>query len=603
MKALSEDQSRSSVSLEFDPEYPRPQFRRSHWQSLNGPWEFSFDDGQVGETERWFLDHAFPLKIVVPFVYESTLSQIHDLGFHDVVWYRRTFEISPALRAPRLVLHFGAVDYACRVWINGQLVGSHQGGHVPFSLDITAVVEREKPNVVVVRVEDDHQDLAQPRGKQYWKPQSESIFYTRTTGIWQTVWLEAVAPIALDGVRMTPDLDDASVRLEVSLQGPLAMSTADLWLDVVIFDGADAMISQRSRLGPDDGHCHEITLCFDAGHPVRAWSPEDPYLYRLQYRLGKGQEILDEVESYLGMRKLSVQDGQFFLNGHPYYLKMVLDQGYFPEGILTAPTPLALKRDVILTKQMGFNGVRKHQKVEDPVWLAFCDQLGLLVWEEMPNSYTFNRAAVERITHEWTEVLARDYNHPCIMAWVPINESWGVPDLQGDARQRAHLSAMYYLTKSLDPTRLVISNDGWEHAHSDLLTIHDYEGQGSVLTARYQELASTLATRPSERPLYVTGFAYQGQPIFVTEMGGISYQQGSQSGWGYTTAVSAEDFIERFRTVIQSIGASPVIRGFCYTQLTDVEQEINGILTADRLPKVPWQTIRKVVDAAAGGPA
>ncbi len=591
-----ESQDTAVVPTSTDIAYPRPQFVRSTWMSLNGIWEFAFDDHEVGEAKGWAQGVDFPLQIMVPFVFESPLSRVNDQAFHDVVWYKRAFEVPKAWQHLRLVLHFGAVDYACGIWINGQRVGRHEGGHVSFDFDITPVIHFDGPNTVVVRVEDRHQDLGQPRGKQYWKATSESIFYTRTTGIWQTVWLEGVAPISLERVQVTPDLDRRILTLEPRLCGPALAPDAGLWLDVSMLSDGQSVGHRRFSLDLANGHPKPLTWEFKDDQELRPWSPEDPYLYTLEYRLGQGEVTLDEVQSYVGWRTLSVEQGQFCLNGSPYYLKMVLDQGYFPDGILTAPDPSSLKKDVELIKQMGFNGVRKHQKIEDPRWLTWCDRLGLLVWEEMPASYIFHSEAIHRITQEWTEVVERDYNHPSIMAWVPINESWGIPNPFEDPRQPAHLAALYHLTKSLDPTRLVISNDGWEHASSDLITLHDYEGDGPTLVRRYQSLDAILPANPSGRSLFVPGFTYQAQPILVTEMGGISYPVGSQAGWGYTEAVSEDDFLARFRAVVEAIGSSPVLAGFCYTQFTDVEQEINGLLTAERQPKVALTIIRSLIE-------
>jgi beta-galactosidase/beta-glucuronidase len=308
-----------------------------------------------------------------------------------------------------------------------------------------------------------------------------------------------------------------------------------------------------------------------------------------------GQET-DRVESYFGMRKVSIEDGRILLNNRPYMLKMVLDQGYFPDGILTAPSDDALRRDIELTKEMGFNGARKHQKIEDPRYLYWADRLGLLVWGEMANACAYSEEYVERVTSEWQEAVHRDYNHPCIMAWVPLNESWGVPNILVDKFQQQHALAMYHLTRSLDDTRLVISNDGWEHVKSDICTIHDYESKQDVLDQRYATVESAVGSRPAGRWIHVPGFPYEGAPIVVSEYGGISFKMSDWEGWGYSAATSAEDFIARYRAVTEPMIASPHVQGFCYTQLTDVEQEINGLLTYDRKPKVPLEQIKAIND-------
>lgn len=559
------------------PEYPRPQCVRDAWLNLNGTWRFAFDDDDAGLREQWYSQHQFDQNIVVPYAYQSRLSGIAQTDFHDIVWYERDFEIPSAWADQRILLHFGAVDYTAQVWVNGVFVVQHQGGHVPFQADITHALHTGN-NRVTVRAEDVSSDLEQPRGKQYWERESASIFYTRTTGIWQTVWLEPVHATHVENFKMLTDIDAGQVELINTINNFMPGLQLEATLSL-----AGQIIAQQS-ITPEKARS-SLTLTLETAH-LHLWSPENPQLYDLTLRLKHGEQVLDHIQSYLGMRKIAVEHGQVTLNNQPYYMRLVLDQGYHPDGLLTFPSDEALKHDIELTKALGFNGARKHQKVEEPRYLYWADRLGLLVWGEMANAYQYSEVAVQRITQEWQEAVARDYNHPCIVAWVPINESWGVPDLSNDARQRDHLLALYHLVRSLDQTRLVISNDGWEHAQTDLLTIHDYEGQGDVLRERYATLASTLAARPAKRDLYVQGFAHRGEPILITEFGGIAYQKDAQNGWGYTTASGDEDFIQRYQDVVAGVLASPVIQGFCYTQLTDVEQEINGLLTYDRQPKV-----------------
>jgi beta-galactosidase/beta-glucuronidase len=323
------------------------------------------------------------------------------------------------------------------------------------------------------------------------------------------------------------------------------------------------------------------------------WSPEHPNLYDLRLELlDPDGEVLDRVDSYFGMRKVEVKDGKVFLNDRPLYQRLVLDQGYFPEGILTAPTDEDLRRDVELAKEMGFNGARKHQKVEDPRWLFWADTLGFLVWGEMANAYQYSPAYVRRMTAEWQEALMRDYNHPCIVAWVPMNESWGVPNLASDQSQTEHLLALYHLSRSLDPTRPVVSNDGWEHAITDLCNIHDYR-DAQALARSYTTPESAVAAEPANRPVYVPGYAYRGEPILITEFGGIAFS-GDEKGWGYTTVADADEFLVRYEALIAALLRSEPVQGFCYTQLTDVEQEINGLLTYDRKPKADLARIGEI---------
>ena len=559
------------------PEYPRPQFVREAWLNLNGPWDFSFDEP------------GFDRTITVPFAYQAALSGIGTDERHDRVWYRRAFALPEDWAGKRVLLHFGAVDYTCKVWVNGALAGGHTGGHAGFSLDVTEAL-RPGENVLTVLAEDDHADREMPRGKQYWGEKPRSIFYTPTSGIWQTVWLEPVSEDRLLSVRVTPDLAGRQVFFDYELSRPGLVLTAA----AACPDGET--VSVRS-----DGEARgRLVLSLDgegldggAFADQYAWSPEHPVLFQTVYEVRAEAEVTDRVSGYFGLRSIAVADGKILLNGRPYYQKLLLDQGYWPDGLLTAPTDAAFVTDIEACKAMGFNGVRKHQKVEDPRFLYHADRLGLLVWGEMANAYVFSGRYVRRFTAEWMEVLERDYNHPCIVAWTPLNESWGVNEISSDPRQLHHCKALVELTKSLDATRLVMSNDGWEQTIPDVLGIHDYEAKADVLRQRYASLESILAFRPADRAVFAPGCRYAGQPVMVTECGGISFR--SQGGaWGYTDTKTPEEFLETYRQVVASLLSSELVQGFCYTQLTDVQQEQNGLLTFDRRPKFDFAAIREI---------
>lgn len=584
-------------------EYPRPQLQRARWTSLNGTWRFAFDDHDRGRVERWFETPrlqegngtAFDRSITVPFCYQAELSGIaasERRDRHDIVWYGREFDDIRGDESERLILHFGAVDYRATVWVNGAQVAEHEGGHTPFSADINAAVVAQG-NVVIVRAEDPMGDLTIPRGKQYWGKRSERIFYTPTTGIWQSVWLEPVAPTYVRSFRVTPDVDSACVDLHVNVAGPVEGATlrvsigrdgADVVHDDIALTGPS--VQRRFSLVPPVGHMGPDVADWQG---VAVWTPENPALYDLHIEVHRANDDSldpDAVTGYFGMRKVETRDGRVLLNGRPYYLRLVLDQGYFPGGILTAATDDDLRGDIEAAKALGFNGARKHQKVEDPRWLHWADKLGFLVWGELANAYQFSEEAVARTTTEWQAVIARDYNHPCIVAWVPMNESWGVPALGTDPRQRALLLSLYHLTHSLDSTRPVVSNDGWEQARTDLLTIHDY-GTADSLRHRYADAAAidrTLVDPPSGRPLYTSGHTRGDEPILITEFGGIAVS-GDDAAWGYHTVRDGDELLERYEELIAAIAACDALAGFCYTQLTDVEQEANGLLTFDRKPK------------------
>lgn len=568
------------------PEYPRPDFQREKWLPLNGEWDFSFDEP------------IFDQKILVPFACETKLSGIHDTSFHNAVWYRRSFSLPEPMHDRQILLHFGAVDYTCRLWVNNQFIREHTGGQCGFSADITDALNASGENVIVLEARDDPADLEMPRGKQYWKPESESIFYTRTTGIWQSVWLEAVSPMHLCSCRITPLFDERSVRFSYALSA--APQHVTLTAEIT-FRGKTAgavSVTPTSARGAFDWQIDQSALSAWNYQEDLVWTPEQPNLFDVTFRILEHGCEVDAVQSYFGMRKVSIQNGQFLLNNRPYYQKLVLDQGYWPESLLTAPSDEAFIRDIELTKAMGFNGVRKHQKVEDPRYLYHADRMGLLVWGEIGAAYLYSERYADRIYREWLDVLRRDYNHPCIVVWTPLNESWGVQEIETDPRQQAHSEAMVAITKSMDTTRPVVDNDGWEHTNGDLLTIHDYSPSGEMLRAHLGSMDAILALRPAQRALFVGRYAYAGQPILLSEFGGVKFVPGAeaQRSWGYCEADSCATFAEKLRELFDAVRACPLVDGYCYTQLTDVETEQNGLLTYDRTPKLPLETICAILN-------
>lgn len=580
-------------------EYPRPQFQRDEWLNLNGSWDFAFDDDRKGLKDKWYLSFPAETKITVPFAYQAEKSGIGDPSFHDVVWYRRSFSIPESWKGKEIILNFGAVDYRGWVYVNGEQVSFHEGGNTPFSVNITHVL-KEGENELVVRVEDPSEDVTIPRGKQYWHEKSESIFYTRTTGIWQSVWLEPVDEKRIDSIRWTPQIDRGDIELEAEVTGEIKEGMA---LQVSISFKGKEIISETTTLFESYvKRSYNIRNRFTDRSNIHGpgwyWTPESPNLFDVELRLIDSEQVKDKVQSYFGMRKISIENGRFKLNNHTYYQKLVLDQGYFPGGLLTAPSDFDLKQDIELAKEMGFNGARKHQKVEDPRYLYWADKLGFLVWGEMANCSEYSEDAVQRITAEWTEAVKRDYNHPSIVAWVPLNESWGISRVAHEVQQQNHSLAMYYLTKSLDTTRPVLSNDGWEHTISDICGVHNYR-PAEVLKQTYQSIESATTMTPADRPVYAQGFGYRGEPILVTEYGGIAFdkeQEDQEDGWGYSAVTSSDGLIEGYAEQTKALLDSDVVQGFCYTQLTDVEQEINGLLTYDRKPKCDLSAIKKIND-------
>ncbi|MBA2754750.1 MAG: glycoside hydrolase family 2 [Chloroflexia bacterium] len=584
-------------------DHPRPQFARSRWIDLTGPWGFAHDDADAGSDAGWHdRTEPFDRTITVPFPPESRASGIGDPGFHPVVWYRRTFRLAVGDRAGRVILHFGAVDYRARVWVNGQHVADHEGGHTPFQADISAaLLAGERDQVIVVRAEDDPFDLTQPRGKQDWQADCHAIWYKRTTGIWQPVWLETVAPTHLTEVLWTPDTVAVRfgirVRLNRTPERPLRLRLRLTLAGEAVADETYAVTGKETErlVGLDRGAAvMDRTAYF--------WTPEHPNLFDAELTLLDGDEVVDTVRSYAGLRSVGVADRWFQLNDRPYYLRLALEQGYWPESHLTAPDEAAMRREIELTKALGFNGIRIHQKVEDPRFLSLCDRLGLIVWGEMASAYVYSDEGLGRYTREWLDIVRRDASHPCIVAWVPYNESWGVPNVGTDETQRAAVQALYYLIKALDPTRPVISNDGWETPVGDLFGVHDYTFDPEVLTARYgtaEAIANTLdQIQPSARRILLRDIARGDTPVMVTEFGGISYAPATDEKWyGYGTARTPEEYLDHFAALVRALLASPAIAGFCYTQLTDTEQETNGLLTEDREPKFDPEVIRAILNA------
>lgn len=585
-------------------EYPRPQLVRKSWMNLNGEWLFSFDDEQQGIAEKWYSDDKyFHQTINVPFVYQSKESGIEDRTPHDVVWYRKTLDIEIEANEA-IILHFGAVDYESDIYVNNQHVFHHIGGHTAFEIDITDFINKNGQQSIAIRACDPHYDESIPRGKQFWEDESSGIWYTNSTGIWQTVWLEKVNKQYIKNLKMTPNLDKGKIEIETVI----SELDSDIELEYLIsFKG------QKIARGVVDVLTNRLIFEVELYHDKIfrtnyhgegwSWTPEVPNLFDLELKLIKQSKQIDQIESYFGMRKVHTENGMIYLNNKPYYQKLVLDQGYWPTGLLTAPTDEDFIKDIELSKEMGFNGCRKHQKMEDPRFLYWADKLGFIVWGECAAPPVYTTDSVERLMIEWTDILKRDYNHPCIITWVPINESWGVPNISFDRQQQHFSQTMYHYIHSLDTTRLVISNDGWAATDTDVLALHNYNhGQENEL-AKADYFKETLSTREklvknisTPWPTLANGFDYKNQPILLTEFGGIGFDVSGQPGWGYTSVDNADQFVKDYKRIMDAVYASKGLWGYCYTQIVDVEQEINGLLTYDRQPKCELSKIREIND-------
>ena len=585
--------------------YPRPQLRRENWISLNGMWDFAFDEHALW-TDPGSV--AWSAQIKVPFSPETSASGLKAMGYFRAIWYRRTFDRPKLASGERLLLHFGAVDYSADVWVNGIKVCSHQGGYTPFRADITEALRQTDLQEITVNAQDDPLDLAKPRGKQDWKIEAHSIWYVRTTGIWQTVWMEVVPSASIQALKWTSNLKRWEIGLAAHIVGP----EVDV-LRLAVSLSVGNLILANDLYSVTAGEVHRQIALSDPGiddsRNELLWSPSSPTIIEAKLELrDETDKVIDTVHSYTALRSISVEGDRFTLNGRPLLLRLVLDQGYWPHTGLTAPDDEALLKDVLLAKKLGFNGVRKHQKIEDPCYLHWADRAGLLVWEEMPSAYRYNTRSIERLTREWMEVLRRDISHPSIVAWVPLNESWGVPDLPQSFAQRNYVQALYHLTKSLDPTRPVIGNDGWESVATDILGIHDYDNQPERIRKRYgeEDVQSRLLSRerPGGRLLVVEGnrdIDVTCQPIILSEFGGIAYSPSGDGTWGYSRSDTPQDLLARYRALLDVVRSLPSLAGFCYTQFADTYQEANGLLFANREPKVAFEELALATSGAEPG--
>jgi len=601
-----------------DGSYPRPLLCREAWTSLDGSWQFAHDDSNAGLAERWFEpsgDERFPARIEVPFPPESPASGVGDRGFHPVVWYRRTIDhdvlggaaTGDGGRAVRALIHFGAVDHRAQVWFDGQLVAEHVGGQSPFTADVTDALgasEAER-HVLVVRAEDDPHALHQPRGKQDWREQPHGIWYERTTGIWQPVWLEVVPDQHVVDVAWELHATSAVVSGQVTLaSAPERRLTVEVTLTL-----GDERLAEVSCVATRTVTQVEIPVPALRNGQDRArllWTPEDPNLVdaRVVIRDGDSGEEVDVVASYLGFREVGVGGGWFLLNGQPYYTRSVLNQGYRPETHLASRGSDELRAEVELIKAMGFNAVRVHQKAEDPRFLYWADRLGLLVWGETAGAYEFSAGAIALLTVEWTELVRRYRSHPSVVVWVPVNESWGVQDISTVVAEQQFAQSLVSLTRALDPSRPAVSNEGWEHVDSDILGVHDYTTDPDRLRARYldrQSASDTVLRGPgpqgrrvvlndSQRERFLSGEA----PLMITEFGGISMSQ-EEGSWGYEVITSPDQYAARLTGLFDALRASSEIVGFCYTQFMDTVQETNGLVSADGKPKLPVTSIYQIV--------
>lgn len=565
------------------PEYPRPQFERADWQNLNGTWTYSFDFGRTGAQKGWRSSQGFDNKITVPFCPESKLSGIGYTDFIPTIWYQRTINVPTEWEGRNVLLRFGAVDYEANIYINGKYITTHYGAGSSFAVDITKYVTPGKDANLVLCVNDNLRNNYQPGGKQSKDLYSGGCMYTRVTGIWQTVWMEPVSDQGLKDVFATPDIDQEQLVIRPEFYHESNTNT----LTVQVFDGKKQVAAKTVKATNGASIVLPIKKC-------KLWSPENPFLYDIKYIVKDATgKVLDEVKSYAGMRKVHVANGYFYLNNQPYFQRLVLDQGYYPDGIWTAPSDEALRQDIELSQAVGFNGARLHQKVFEERYFYWADKLGYLTWGEQASwGLDVNHdLAARNFLSEWTEELVRDRNHPSIVTWTPFNETW---DSHGGAYVRM-MENVYDLTKAIDPTRPVNDASGDGHVKTDIWAIHDYTREYENLVRNHTIKAGIEPYRNMKGKDFLA--TYAGQPYMLDEFGGLGWipKEERKDSWGYGAQIETEDeFFQILEQEIDAIKACKHIVGFCYTQITDVEQEKNGVYYYNRTPKFNADRWKKI---------
>lgn len=587
-------------------EYPRPDFiRNNQLINLNGEWEFDFDDLNIGHKYKWFLSKKADKKIIVPFAYESKLSGINDRSKHDHIWYYKEIKINK-LDNKIYILNFNGVDYYSEIYINGIMVKTHKGGASRFNVDITDFIN-DGINKITVYCFDPMENQAIPRGKQYWKEKSESIFYTKTSGIYKSVYIEELNNIYIDKSFINSDIDNGTISIDLLFNKKPYKVSYEIYKDNKLINEEILLNNFNSNrikttlrvwnnLDINEDSFHHQDLC---------WSPENPFLYDLILKTyDENNNLIDEVKTYFAMRKVSLNNGIFYLNNRPYFQKLVLIQGYFKEGILSFKDIKDLEYDIKISKELGFNGGRIHQKVEDPYFYYLCDKLGFIAWLEYPAAQLFTNTLIEDQTNEWIQVVEQNYNHPSILVYVPLNESWGIPHCSYDKKEQYFQNAMYEITKSIDDSRLCVGNDGWELTKTDICSVHNYKHGNKGDDKVYRDFTLALSSRENMiksasagRPIFVDGYHNDFVPVMLTEFGGVSFAINNEEGWGYTCAKNEDEYIGELSKIYDAIRNSSCIVGYCYTQLYDVEQEINGILTYDRKQKVNSEKVKKLNDS------
>ena len=572
----------------YQKEYPRPQLFRSSYELLNGRWNFAFgDDTDDARMCGGFVER---MEINVPFTYQTEMSGIGTEARHDTVWYSRSIHIDEERLKGRVLLHLEGCDYETFVWANGVLIGSDTGGYHRLTFDLTDALSAGENNITVKACDD--YSVEKPRGKQRSKDTNYSCWYTDTTGIYKTAWLEYVPYTYLAGVRVESDAEQGTATLICRVEGECSRATLEA---SVSYEGRP-IARGVAEIGNGEA---AVKVDLTESEPVHLWAVFEPDLYEVEITLIRDGEVCDRANSYFGVRNIEIKGQKIYLNGKELYQKLALDQGYWRESLLTPPSEDALIEDITDMADMGFNGVRKHQKVEDERYLYYSDIIGFIVWAEMPSMYSNTEQSRRVFEREWFLAVDQQRDHPCVLTWVPFNESWGVEEILTDKSVQDFVNDIYYKTKAIDPTRPVITNDGWEHTVSDILTIHNYEQDGKMLHSYYDTVEKCCADKwgAHHKGAYAHGYSYNGQPIIISEFGGTAFV-GDTDGenWGYGVAVkNLDEFYARFESLIDALDSLPHCSGYCYTQVTDVQQEVNGLLDFDHRSKFDKSVMKRIL--------
>ncbi|MDR0832410.1 MAG: glycoside hydrolase family 2 [Bacillales bacterium] len=565
-------------------EYPRPTFKRTSWILLNGVWNFDFDDENIGLKNKYYNSNLLKQKINVPFAYQSKLSGINKQEQHYIMWYQKDFKVN--ISNKRYILFFNRVDYYASVYLNGYHLGDHEGGYSRFSFDITDYLKEN--NTLTVRVED-YNNQRQPRGKQCYD-EPNRCWYQATSGIWQSVWIEEVGSNYFKDAKFVSDIHKNEVEATISTytnKGSISLS--------ISYQGK-VVSKQIIDIKSNESKVVVVIKPNDYIDKLYYWSVNEPNLYDVTLELLVADKVEDRVETYFAFREIKVVEGRILLNDIPIYQKLVLDQGYFDDGDLTPSKVELFKKDIEYCQEFGFNGARKHQKIEDEYYYYYADILGFLVWAEMPSAYEFSSFEISKLSEQYLNIINELSNHPCIIVWVPLNESWGLNKILKDKQQQDYAKALYYLTKAIDKTRLISNNDGWEQVdETDIIGVHDYAKDGSDFLNKYQ-LANIENCYPMHRRLFAYGAKYLNQPLIMSEFGGITIQDNKvlKDCWGYNLPLSKEEFQKTLKNLIDNIKLAYFV-GYCYTQLSDVKQEVNGLLDKDHNPKIEPKLVKDIL--------